>query len=226
MQNLGMDRRGAAICVVLVLCACTSKNPGPPPWVNHVLVPDAVGLSGPMVHEQFDGVSLTVRFTRTYSARSAGTVLSQSPPARTEVEKGSVVVLSVARPYPRLPDLTDSGVVRAVDWLRRSKFRVGWRHLRFSNERKGTVIAQYPASTDHLKPGRVVNLLVSKGPRTPPPPKSPCSPYYYGCLPIVADLDCLGGEGNGPYVAGPVYLKGSYDPYGLDGYDNDGIGCE
>jgi hypothetical protein len=39
-------------------------------------------------------------------------------------------------------------------------------------------------------------------------------------------VDCEGGSGNGPaYVSGPVRITGE-DIYGLDGSDNDGIGCE
>jgi resuscitation-promoting factor RpfB len=54
-----------------------------------------------------------------------------------------------------------------------------------------------------------------------------CHPSYEGaCVPIASDVDCAGGSGNGPeYVDGPVYLIGP-DEYGLDGNDNDGIGCE
>ena len=49
--------------------------------------------------------------------------------------------------------------------------------------------------------------------------------YSGGCVPIAADVDCLGGSGNGPkFVRGPVYVVG-YDTYGLD-RDKDGIGCE
>ena len=45
-------------------------------------------------------------------------------------------------------------------------------------------------------------------------------------MPIASDVDCAGGRGNGPaYVNGPVRVIGS-DIYGLDGNDNDGIGCE
>jgi hypothetical protein len=64
-------------------------------------------------------------------------------------------------------------------------------------------------------------------PASPPPP-SGCHPSYVGaCLAIgKGDYDCLGGSGNGPnYVQGPVYVVG-YDEFGLDGNDNDGIGCE
>jgi hypothetical protein len=58
-------------------------------------------------------------------------------------------------------------------------------------------------------------------------PASDCDPNYEGaCVPIASDVDCAGGSGNGPaYVDGPVRVIGS-DIYGLDGNDNDGIGCE
>jgi resuscitation-promoting factor RpfB len=50
-----------------------------------------------------------------------------------------------------------------------------------------------------------------------------------GCDPCITpgpDVDCAAGTGEGPrYVSGPVRVTGS-DPYGLDGYDNDGYGCE
>lgn len=38
------------------------------------------------------------------------------------------------------------------------------------------------------------------------------------------DLDCAGGSGNNPVVAGPVSVSGA-DPNRLDG-DGDGVGCE
>jgi hypothetical protein len=58
------------------------------------------------------------------------------------------------------------------------------------------------------------------------PPAERCDPNYDPCVPIDSDVDCAGGMGNGPsYVAGPVRVIGS-DPYGLDGKDDDGIGCE
>jgi len=41
-----------------------------------------------------------------------------------------------------------------------------------------------------------------------------------------SDMDCAGGNGNGPaYVQGPVTFVGT-EIYRLDGSDNDGIGCE
>ncbi|BBY53188.1 hypothetical protein [Mycolicibacillus koreensis] len=53
-----------------------------------------------------------------------------------------------------------------------------------------------------------------------------CDPNYEGaCVPIASDVDCAGGNGNGPeYVSGPVYVVGE-DIYGLD-REGDGIACE
>jgi hypothetical protein len=53
----------------------------------------------------------------------------------------------------------------------------------------------------------------------------PCHPAYGGCVPMASDVDCAGGNGNGPaYVEGPVEVRGS-DPYRLDDDDN-GVGCD
>lgn len=68
----------------------------------------------------------------------------------------------------------------------------------------------------------------------PPPPAAPapttapaadCTPGYDPCIPPGPDVDCAGGNGDGPrYVQGPVYVTGS-DPYRLDG-NHDGVACE
>ncbi|MCV6975852.1 hypothetical protein [Mycobacterium bourgelatii] len=66
------------------------------------------------------------------------------------------------------------------------------------------------------------------GPVVWPLPLEPaqCDPNYSGaCVPIASDVDCAGGNGNGPaYVQGPVRVIGR-DIYGLD-RDGNGIGCE
>ena len=53
-----------------------------------------------------------------------------------------------------------------------------------------------------------------------------CDPNYEGaCVPADAsDVDCEGGEGDGPEYVGPVQVVGD-DPYDLD-RDGDGEGCE
>jgi hypothetical protein len=63
----------------------------------------------------------------------------------------------------------------------------------------------------------------------PPPPPEPepadeCHPSYDPCVPIVSDVDCEGGSGNGPVYTGRVRVIGP-DEYDLD-RDGDGVGCE
>jgi hypothetical protein len=61
-------------------------------------------------------------------------------------------------------------------------------------------------------------------PPPPPPPPSDCHPSYEPCLPIVSDVDCAGGSGDGPVYTGRVNVIGP-DEYDLD-RDGDGVGCE
>jgi hypothetical protein len=69
---------------------------------------------------------------------------------------------------------------------------------------------------------------VATTPTAPATTRAPsCDPNYTGaCVPAgVSDVDCAGGDGDGPYyVTGPVYVVGT-DIYGLDS-NGDGVGCE
>jgi endonuclease YncB( thermonuclease family) len=70
-------------------------------------------------------------------------------------------------------------------------------------------------------------LSPSPSPQGTPPPN--CTSGYSPCLPLgPSDYDCAGGEGNGPAYTEPgvTYQVTGSDPYGLDGSDNDGLGCE
>jgi hypothetical protein len=60
---------------------------------------------------------------------------------------------------------------------------------------------------------------------TPDEKQTNCDPNYSGCVPVASDVDCAGGQGDGPaYVKGPVQVIGT-DKYKLDG-NKDGIACE
>jgi hypothetical protein len=62
-------------------------------------------------------------------------------------------------------------------------------------------------------------------PAPAPAPESGCHPSYTGaCVPIVSDVDCVGGSGDGPKYVGRVNVVGP-DVYDLD-RDGDGVGCE
>ena len=55
-------------------------------------------------------------------------------------------------------------------------------------------------------------------------PASECHPSYDPCVPIVSDVDCEGGSGNGPAYTGTVRVIGP-DEYDLD-RDGDGVACD
>jgi hypothetical protein len=61
-------------------------------------------------------------------------------------------------------------------------------------------------------------------PEPEPEPASDCHPSYDPCLPIVSDVDCVGGSGDGPEYTGQVSVVGP-DEYDLD-RDGDGVGCD
>jgi hypothetical protein len=63
-------------------------------------------------------------------------------------------------------------------------------------------------------------------PATPAPaPQSDCNVNYDGCVPNASDVDCAGGEGDGPaYLEGTVNVIGN-DVYDLDRDDN-GVACD
>ncbi len=62
-------------------------------------------------------------------------------------------------------------------------------------------------------------------PGTPaPPPASSCDRNYTGCVPIDSDVDCEGGQGDGPSYTGMVKVIG-IDVYELD-RNGDGWACE
>lgn len=70
-------------------------------------------------------------------------------------------------------------------------------------------------------------------PPPPPPPPAPAPPanngcdlnYADACVPIVSDVDCAWGTGDGPaYLNGVARVIGN-DVYGLD-RDDDGLACE
>jgi resuscitation-promoting factor RpfB len=63
-------------------------------------------------------------------------------------------------------------------------------------------------------------------PATPAPaPQSDCNVNYDGCVPNASDVDCAGGEGDGPaYLEGTVNVIGS-DVYDLD-RDENRVACD
>jgi micrococcal nuclease len=96
-----------------------------------------------------------------------------------------------------------------------------------------------PGTTRDTAPAAEVDAVPGDGIAAEPPttaaqetgadePAGVCHPSYRGaCVPIASDVDCGRGSGNGPaYVYETDIEVIGPDVYGLDGSDNDGIGCE
>jgi len=117
----------------------------------------------------------------------------------------------------RLPDLTSKNLLAATKRLEERGFKVQFKQ-RFDplavSYARGIVIDQRPGPGD-VRPGRTVTLFV----------QPLCTPGYSPCLAPALDYDCYGGTGDGPKYTGFHTVTG-FDPYGLDGNDNDGRGCE
>jgi hypothetical protein len=89
----------------------------------------------------------------------------------------------------------------------------------FILDHNGNVVHSLP----YVPPTTTTATSTTQAP--PPTEGSDCHPSYTGaCVPIVSDVDCAGGSGNGPYYVGRVTVVGP-DVYDLD-RDNDGVGCE
>jgi PASTA domain-containing protein len=224
-----------SLSVVLLLGSVACESPGP----DHVLadrsapVPDVVGFARHTALESLraEGFVAVVKRKWTAYARQ-GEVISQSPAGGRVFETGADVVIVVARMLREVPDVHGFRLERARRILRSKGFRVqvvkGSGGILGAFIDPGRVVRTRPGEFATRRPGSIVTVVVK---RAPPPAPEPdpvgCHSAYSGCVPIASDVDCAGGSGDGPaYVNGPVYLKGSYDPYDLDGYDNDGIGCE
>ena len=186
--------------------------------VPTVVVPNTKGMQVGDARKDLKLVGLSVVLSEELSHAEKGTVLSQSVDAGTNVVEGSLVKLTVAAPFPRIPNVVGKKLEQARRILEREGFKVRVKK-QASTQPKDTVISQTPIAGTEARPGRTVALVVAK-----PTTGGDCQGYS-PCIPPGPDVDCAGGSGDGPrYVSGPVRVTGS-DPYGLDA-DNDGWGCE
>jgi hypothetical protein len=105
--------------------------------------------------------------------------------------------------------------------------RLTYRVTMVNGRETGRELVERVIVTHPITRVRRVGTKVETEPATTEPVRTEeCDPNYAGaCVPIASDVDCAGGNGNGPaYVRGPVTVVGS-DIYGLD-RDNDGTGCD
>ena len=187
-------------------------------------VPSVLGRSLARAESAIGSRNLLVTMTEKFSSEEAGTILNQMPRAGTELEEGEAVVVIVAKPLPRIPDVIGNRLSTARRSLQNQGYDVRVRE-EVSSLPAGSVISQSPDGNVESRPGRLVTIVVAKAAPAPAPAQSSnCTAGYSPCLPPASDYDCAGGSGDGPEYTGYVTVTGS-DPYGLDS-DGDGAGCE
>jgi serine/threonine-protein kinase len=105
--------------------------------------------------------------------RAEGTIVSQDPPAGTEVERGSTVRVQVvaapgAVPVPTLVGLPEADAIRA---LMAANLSLGVRSEAFDQAiPAGSVVSSAPAAGVEVSPGTQVDYVVSRGPEPTPSP--------------------------------------------------------
>jgi hypothetical protein len=202
--------------------------PQDPAPVEEVKVPDVEGLAIAKAEDRLEAAGFAVTVDRRYSNAEAGTILAVSPRPGSERSDGSVITLTVAEPYPRVPSVAGLGPSKAAAKLKAAGYKI--RIVKqVSTLPPGSVVQLKPGAGSKLLPGKTVTIVVAKAPPTllgGTGGGGGCHPSYSGaCLdPNASDYDCAGGSGDGPLYTGYVQVVGP-DEYGLDS-DGDGAGCE
>jgi hypothetical protein len=177
-----------------------------------VTVPDLVGLPIADAQLELESNALDVQVQSKCSPERRKTIIEQSPSAGSQVGPGTIVRLITAVPLCPVPVVFLEKLERARQKLRAHGFQVRVVKRVDNVLEPGTVIEYRPGG--HARLGRVVTLVVAER-------SGPCDPSYPDvCIPpYPPDLNCS----DVPYTN--IRVIGA-DPHGLDGYDNDGVGCE
>jgi len=131
-------------------------------------VPNVVGLTQEEATVEIADADLSIgTITPEFSASvEAGRVISQSPGAGKQVEKGTPVDLVVSKGIRRLvvPNLIGSNETTAAAALRALGLDVFVAERRFDKSPEGTVLEQSIAAGEEVEEGTTVELVVSRGP--------------------------------------------------------------
>ena len=151
---------GSAVALVV-----SSGSSGP----SQVAVPNVVGLTQAAATTAITGASLTVGAVTTAFSTTvpAGSVLSQSPAAGTQVATGSAVALVVASNLPQVvvPDVVGLPQGAATSAITDANLEIGAITTASSTTvPAGSVISQSPAAGTQVTIGSTVTLVESSGP--------------------------------------------------------------
>ncbi len=170
-----------ALCLVALAAAAYRAT-----WIGtHVAVPSLIGRSiadvGKVVLPLQLGVIITAQ--RQDPRAAVGVILSQDPPPRRQVRRGSVVRLTVSQGSGVVPTLLGLPVSQSVKQLEAVGLRLGGVSYTADDQvPSGTIIHQLQAPGTHLPPNGAVDVLVSQGPPGAPlqPGQGPKNDNYGG----------------------------------------------
>jgi beta-lactam-binding protein with PASTA domain/tRNA A-37 threonylcarbamoyl transferase component Bud32 len=148
---------------------------------NKVAVPDVTNQSVTFAESQLTGMNLRAQPQPSSNCTQQNVVCSQSPPAGTEVNPGSTVILFTAatptttttttNPNTQVPDVSGLTVAQACNELGLKGFTCGSQTQQSSNVyQAGYVISTNPPAGTPEPEGTTVNLVVSSGAASAPVP--------------------------------------------------------
>lgn len=135
-----------------------------------VPVPNVTGLPLAQAQTAITNAGLKVgTVTQQNSASVAqGSVISESPPAKTPIALGQAVDLVVSSGVAKVsvPDLTGLTQDEAITQLQNANLKIGTVTQAFSSATPGTVTTQTPGPDTSVPSGTIVSFTTSKGPNT------------------------------------------------------------
>ncbi|MEM6818361.1 MAG: PASTA domain-containing protein [Pseudomonadota bacterium] len=166
--------RALMVTIVGMLAACSPSGDGEVQLLP-IATPDTVGLSQSGAESAIRGAGLEVGTVTVESSNTvaAGSVISQDPPAGTDLPQGSTVDLVVSGGPADVPVPSTAGLsqAEAEAAIVAAGFVVGTVLTEASDTvALGSVIRTSPPASDLLAPGSTINLVVSAGPNNTPVP--------------------------------------------------------
>lgn len=131
-------------------------------------VPDVLGLSQAEAIQVIEDAGLVARVTQAEqsSGEATDTVVSQNPPAGTEVDRGSSVEIMVPTPLALtpVPDVVGEDQATATKILRAAGFSAVVTRKESLTVERGLVVQQTPRAGEGAAPGTQVAMVISSGP--------------------------------------------------------------
>ena len=168
-------RRRGPILLVLALLVAAAVGSGA--WyfgyARYTTTPAVLKLDPDVAKQKLEDAGLDVKMgeSKYSNTVTAGLVVSTDPSAGERVLKGTDVTLSLSlgREVYQLPKLTDITEDEAQDRIQNANMAFGKTTRKFSETvPEGIVIASDPKGGTTLRPGTIVDLVVSKGRRPIP----------------------------------------------------------